>query len=212
MMRRLVHALLVAIAFAASALAWSRIPERVPVHWNLAGEVDRWGSRLEAALIMPVAMLLVWGLMRLLPKIDPMRASYARMAGTYELVISLLLASFLAIHATVLGVALGYAIPMDTVVPLIVGVMFIVLGNVLPRARRNWWFGVRTPWTLSSDRVWARTHRLAGHTMFFAGLAFVGMAFVGAGWARTALLVLIVGALLAPLVYSYIVWRQERPG
>jgi uncharacterized membrane protein len=212
MIRRLVQSLLVAIAFIASAVAWPRIPERVPVHWTLAGEVDRYGTRLEAALIMPVAMLLLWALMRFLPRIDPRRASYARMAGTYELVISLLLATFLAIHATVLGVALGYAVPMGTVVPLIIGLLLIVLGNVLPRARPNWWFGVRTPWTLSSDRVWARTHRLAGHAMFFAGLAFVAMAFVDAPWASTVLVVAIVGSLLAPVVYSYVAWRQERPG
>ncbi|HEX4935760.1 MAG TPA: SdpI family protein [Gemmatimonadaceae bacterium] len=210
MMRRLVQPLLVALAFIASALAWGRLPGRVPMHWNLAGEVDRYGSRLSGAFMIPLMMLFIWGMMRVLPKIDPRRANYAKMEGTYELVITMVLASTLVLHVVMLGAALGYPIAIDTVVPLVIGALFMVLGNVLPRAKPNWWFGVRTPWTLSNDRVWVRTHRVAGYTMLIAGLALVVLAFIPGDAMKLALL---VGAGLAagvPVVYSYIAWRQEN--
>lgn len=209
MMRRVVHPLLVVLALVASAIAWPRLPQRAPMHWNLAGEVDRYGSRLEAAFAMPAVMLLVLVLMYVLPRIDPRRASYAKMAGTYDTVITLTLVTLLAIHGTLLATALGYPVPMDSAIPLIIGVLLIGLGNVLPRARPNWWFGVRTPWTLSSDRVWTRTHRVAGYTMVMAGIALLLIAAIDARWARNALIVPVAAAAVIPVIYSYVAWRQE---
>lgn len=209
MMRRLVQPLLVALAFVASGIAWGRLPERVPMHWNLAGEVDRYGSRLAGAFMIPLMMLFIWGMMRVLPKIDPRRANYARMEGTYELVITTVLATTLVLHVVMLGAALGYPIAIETVVPLVIGALFMVLGNVLPRAKPNWWFGVRTPWTLSNDRVWVRTHRVAGYTMLIAGLALVVLAFIPGDAVKLALLVGAGLVAVVPVVYSYIAWRQE---
>jgi len=209
MMRRAIHPLLIALAFAASALAWGRLPERVPVHWNLQGEVDRYGGRLEGALILPVVMLAIWGMMRVLPKADPKRANYARMQATYELVITLTLAGMLAMHLAVVAVSLGYEVPIGRVIPFVVGMMLIAIGNVLPRAKPNWWFGVRTPWTLSSERVWVRTHRVAGYSLALAGLTLVIAGFVTATWAR---ILMVAGAVIGgvvPVVYSYFAWRKE---
>lgn len=208
-MRRLLHPLLVALAWAATAVVWSRLPERMPVHWNIAGEVDRHGSRAEGALLLPVMMLATWGLMRVLPRMDPRRANYAKMAGTYDLVIGIVLASMLALHVTLLAVALGYPVDIPTVAPLVVGGVFMVIGNVLPRARPNWWFGIRTPWTLSNDRVWERTHRVGGYAMFGAGLGMVLVAFAPGSGAKIALLVLTGACAFVPVVYSYFAWRQE---
>ena len=210
MMRRVVHPLLVVIAFATAAVAWTRLPEQVPVHWNLEGEVDRYGSRFEGALLLPVMMLFVWGMLRALPKIDPKRANYPRMASTWTFVITLTLVAMLALHLAVLGSALGYPVPIDTIVPLVVGVLLLGMGNVLPRAKPNWWFGVRTPWTLTSERVWTRTHRVAGYSLSLAGLVLIAAAFVTAPWARMLMLGGIAVAAVVPIVYSYVAWRQEN--
>lgn len=208
-MRRLLQPLLVFLALSATALAWARLPERMPMHWNIAGEVDRYGSRAEGALLLPLVMVATWAMMRVLPRIDPRRASYAKMAGTYDLVITIVLASLLVLHVTILAVALGYPVDVSTVAPLVVGAVFMVIGNVLPRARPNWWFGIRTPWTLSNDRVWARTHRVGGYAMLAAGLGMVMVAFVPGSGAKLALLVLTGLCALVPVVYSYFAWRQE---
>lgn len=210
MTHRIVHPLLVAAAFLASAAAWARLPASIAVHWNLAGEVDRYGSRFEGALLLPAMMLFIWGVMRVLPAIDPRRANYPKMAGTYDFVITLTLVAMLGIHGAVLGTALGYPVPIGTVIPLVVGVMLMALGNVLPRARPNWWFGIRTPWTLSSDRVWTRTHRVAGYSMMASGLAVVLIAFLHTHWLRVALIGAVALGALFPAVYSYVAWRQEE--
>lgn len=209
MMRRILHPLLILLAFAATALVWSRLPAQVPVHWNLQGEVDRYGSRAEGALLLPALMLAVWGLMRVLPRVDPRRANYARMQGTYEFVITATLGAMLVIHLAVLAVSLGHRVPIDTVIPLVVGAMLMAMGNVLPRAKPNWWFGIRTPWTLSCERVWVRTHRVAGYSLAVAGLALVVAAFATAPWARIMIVAAVAVGALVPVVYSYLAWRQE---
>ena len=209
MTRRWIDPLMIVTAFGASAFAWGRVPDRLPVHWDIAGDVDRWGSRFEGLLIMPAVMLFTWMLMRVLPAADPRRHNFAKMAGTYETVITLALASQLAIHLALVATALGHAVPIGRVVPLVVGVLLIGMGNVLPRARPNWWFGVRTPWTLSSDRVWTRTHRVAGYAMVAAGFAFILTAAVDAPWARGMLIACAGVAALFPIAYSYFAWRQE---
>jgi uncharacterized membrane protein len=209
MMHRILQPLLVLAAAAVSLIAWPRIPERAPVHWNLAGEVDRYGGRAEVLLLLPAMMVFLWLLLRFLPRIDPRRQNFAKMEGTYELVITLTLGLLFAVHGALIAVALGHQVPIDRLVPAMVGVMFLVLGNVLPRARPNWWFGVRTPWTLSNDRVWTRTHRVAGYTFILAGLGLVAVAFVSDVAIRGAVLAATLGAALVPLVYSYFAWRQE---
>lgn len=208
-MHRILQPALVAVAFISALVAWPRLPGRVPVHWNAAGEIDRYGGRFEGALLVPLMMLFLWGMLRLLPKIDPRRASYAKMAGTYELVITLTLAFTLVVHAALLGGALGYQVPIARVVPVAVGLLFMSMGNVLPRARPNWWFGVRTPWTLSNDRVWMRTHRVAGYTMFGAGILLALAGFVSAPRIIFTIVAVAVLVALVPVVYSYVAWRQE---
>jgi uncharacterized membrane protein len=117
------------------------------------------------------------------------------------------------LHVLMLGAGLGWPVSMERVTPLRVGGMFILLGNVLPRARPNWWFGIRTPWTLTNDRVWERTHRLGGYLFVGAGLLLVLAALLPGAMADVAVPVIVgavVVAAVVPLVYSYFAWKQER--
>lgn len=203
-------AIVIATAAAASAAAYPRLPDRVPVHWNFSGEADRFGTRLEGAWLLPAVMVGVWLAMRLLPKIDPRRDNYAKMESTYEFVVNATLTAMLAMHLVVLAAAYGYDVPMRRFVPLLFGAFFIALGNVLPRARPNWWFGVRTPWTLSSDRVWTRTHRVAGYAMTITGLVVLVAAVVPGLWPLVGALAVAIVAAFWMVIYSYIAWRQEK--
>jgi uncharacterized membrane protein len=203
-------AIVIAIAAAASAILYGRLPDRMAVHWNFSGEPDRFGTRLEGAWVLPAIMVGVWLVTRLLPKIDPRRENYAKMESTYEFVVNAVLTVMLAMHFVVLATALGYQVPMRRVVPLLFGAFFIALGNVLPRARPNWWFGVRTPWTLSSDRVWTRTHRVAGYAMTIAGLVVLLSAAVPGLWPLVGAMAVAVVAAFWMVIYSYIAWRQEN--
>ena len=208
-MRKLVAPLVILGALAFSVAVWGRLPERMPVHWGLNGEVDRYGSRTQAAFFFPALMLLVWLLMRFLPRIDPRRANYAKFGDTYDLLVNSFVTLFAVMHVALLGAALGWPVSMERVVPALIGLQFIILGNALPRARPNWWFGIRTPWTLSSDRVWTRTHRVGGYLLAGAGVVLLAGAAVPGPWTFALGIAAAIAAGFGSLVYSYFAWKQE---
>jgi len=209
-MRKWLAPLGVLAAFVVSAIAYRRLPERVPVHWDVHGNVNGYGSRFAGAFGMPLLMLGLWLLLRLLPRIDPRRANYAKFADTYDLFVDSLVGLLLVMQLALLANTLGWPVSMERVAPVLIGLQFIILGNALPRARPNWWFGIRTPWTLSNDRVWARTHRVAGYLLAGAGAVLL---LIGAFAPTSLAFALGVGAVVAAsvgsLVYSYFAWRQE---
>jgi uncharacterized membrane protein len=208
-MRKLVAPLIILGAVVFSVAVWSRLPERMPVHWGLNGQVDRYGSRVQAALFFPGMMLLVWLLLRFLPRVDPRRVNYARFADTYDLFVNSILALFGVMHVALLGAALGWPVSMERVVPALIGLQFVILGNALPRARPNWWFGIRTPWTLSNDRVWVRTHRMGGYLLAAAGLVLLAGAAVPGPWTFALGIAAVIAAGFGSLIYSYFAWKQE---
>ena len=209
-MRRLIRISMVLIAVGASLVMYAGLPEQVPVHWDLRGQVDGYGSRFTVLFLAPLMMVAVWGLLRFLPRIDPLRANYSRFAGTYEVIIDSVMAMFLVIHLAILLGASGAPDSVALVVRAAVGAMFIVMGNVMPRTRQNWFVGVRTPWTLASARVWERTHRLAGYLFVALGAVVIltiplapriGIPIIAAGLA-------VVG--FGSVIYSYLEWRKEK--
>lgn len=210
-MRKWYPAFVVTIAVALSLAAYGRLPDPMPVHWNIHGQVDDYGSRFLGAFLNPLIMLAIAVLIPVLPRIDPRGRNYEKFSATYHTMMNATLTLMFGIHLFALGSALGMDIPMARVVPAGVGILFIVMGNLLPRVRPNWMVGIRTPWTLSSDRVWERTHRVGGYLMMGAGVALV----LAAPFAPVFVtLVLILGgavvASLGAVIYSYVVWRQER--
>ena len=204
------YSLAVVIAAAAmSVLAYPRLPEQVPVHWGISGDADRWGTRFEGALLLPLLMLGAWIVLRFMPRVDPRAPNYAKMQSTYDFMINATLTLLLVIHGMVLAAGLGYAVPIARVTPVLIGALFVMLGNVLPRARPNWWFGIRTPWTLSNDRVWARTHRVGGYAMTGAGIVILAGAALPGVWPFAVFILAAAVAAIGPIVYSYVAWRQE---
>lgn len=211
-MRKWVPAALIALALLASALAYSRLPDRVPTHWGVSGQVDGWSGRGAAVLQMPILMIILWGLFAVLPRIDPRRRNYEKFRGTYETTIAAVLGVTLVIHGALLASALGWHVPMQRVALLGVGALFVVIGNMLPRARPNWFFGIRTPWTLSSDRVWERTHRVGGPVMVLSGVVIMLAAFAPPPLAFALATFSALLSAIGSVGYSYFVWRQERGG
>ncbi len=202
--------ILLVAALAASATVYSRLPARVPLRWNMAGDVTTYGSPLGLALLMPCVMAGVLLLATALPATDPFRANYRKFMPTYRLVFACVLTLLLAVHLVTLALALGQPVPTDRVAPMGVGVLFVLVGNLLPRARRNWIFGIRTPWTLSSDRVWERTHRVGGYVLTAAGLVILASLLIVRG-TNAALLIpaIAIAAGAVCVIYSYAAWRQE---
>lgn len=211
-MRKWLPVVLIAGAVMFSIAVYSRLPERVPLHWGISGEPDRWGSRIQGAFLMPAIMIVLLVAMRWLPARDPRAANIAKFRDSYDIMVSAIVSFMAGVHVLALGSALGWAINVTTVVLVGVGLLFVLLGNLLPRARSNFIMGIRTPWTLSSDAVWTRSHRVGGYAMVAAGLLTIAAAFVPQPWGVGVAVTSAVVAAFLPVVYSYVIWSRDRPG
>jgi uncharacterized membrane protein len=203
--------IVVAIVTAAiSVWAYPRLPPTVATHWGLDGTPDGYSSRLMAVSIMPLVLVFMTVIFNVLPKVDPRRENYARFLSSYWLIANAVIVFLLVAHAMIIASGLGFDVKIDRLMPLGVGLLFVFLGNYLTRVEPNWFVGIRTPWTLSSDSVWRRTHRTGGWLMVIGGLVLAASAFVP----RPAFLVLFVATIVIvaviPIVQSYVLWKREQ--
>lgn len=201
---------LIVAMFAVAAIRWMSVPDRIPVHWNAAGQVDGYGGRFEGLLLMPLIAVGLYLLLLLIPRVDPARRNYAAFAGTY-LLVRVSLVVYLAFLALVTQLAIGReeSVPVGSLVFGAVGVLFIVLGGAMGRLKPNWFAGIRTPWTLSSTRSWEATHRLGGRLFIGAGVLTVVAAVVGGSAAVITMVAVMIVVLVVLTVYSYRVWRDD---
>lgn len=192
------------------AVVFDRLPAQVATHFNVKGEPDGWSSRTFAVLGMaalPFGLLLLFNG---LPRIMPRRENFSRFEDTYWFIANLVMAFICALNVVILGNALGWGISVPRTVLLGMGALFIVLGNVLPRTRSNWFMGIRTPWTLDNEKVWRDTHRLGGRTFMVGGLITVVAAFMPAEAQPWVAMGALMVAGFIPVVYSYVAWRREK--
>lgn len=192
------------------AVVFNRLPPQVATHFNARGEPDGWSTPTFAVLGMAAIPLGLLLLFNGLPRVMPRRDNFARFEDTYWLMVNLVIAFLCAMNVVLLGNALGWGISIPTTVLLGMGGLFIVLGNVLPRTRSNWFMGIRTPWTLDSEKVWRETHRLGGRTFMAGGLVTIVAAFMPAQAQPWIAMGALIVAGFIPVVYSYIAWRREK--
>ncbi|HEV8702926.1 MAG TPA: DUF1648 domain-containing protein [Candidatus Polarisedimenticolia bacterium] len=201
-----VSAALVAAALGASLVFYPQLPETIPMHWDLNGQVDGYGPKAVALFLMPALMVGMIGLFRILQWLSPRHFEVDSFRATYLYIMVLVVAFFAYVHGAIVWSARSDA--ADPVRILFGGIFLLLafLGNVLGRVRRNFWIGVRTPWTLASERVWNDTHRLAARLFFAVGLlgavaVFLGVPFVAA-------LVVFSTGILVPVVYSLVLYKR----
>ena len=207
--RELPSLLLLAVTLGLLVTTWSVAGDRVPVHWNAAGEIDRYGSKAMGLLLPPLFAVGLYLLLLFVPRVDPGRANYATFSDTYLVIRTAVLALITGFYGVTCLAARGFEVSMELVAPLAVGALFVVLGSVMGKIRPNWFVGIRTPWTISSKASWVRTHRLGGWLFLVLGLASVVNALTARWWTAGW----IVGGILAMVVilfaYSYFVWRDD---
>lgn len=204
-------AVLIFLAMVAFTLwAYPQLPPRIATHFDLAGRPGGWSPRLFGALIFPALGLLLLLAFAVLPRMDPLRRNFPANAPVWWLIATGILAVLAAIQVLILGSALGWGLDASAVVGVSVGGLFILLGTQLGRIRPSWFLGIRTPWTLSSEDVWRRTHRLGGTLFILAGIGILA-----AGLVRTRAVLFVAIALglvaaLVPVAYSWVLWRREE--
>jgi uncharacterized membrane protein len=202
--------LMIITASVAGLMLWNRLPDQMASHWNVNDQVDGYMSKPWGVFMMPLITLGMFVLFLVVPSIDPLKANIAQFREAFNMFIVLIVAFMLYIHALTLAWSLGYDdFKMSTSMLPAMGLLFIFIGFMLRKAKRNFFIGIRTPWTLSSDTVWNKTHQL-GAVLFMASgvLAFIGGIFGGmtAFW---FLFVPLIGSTLFLLIYSYVLYQRE---
>ncbi len=198
---------------AASLVAGSMLPVemQLPVHWGLSGEADRFAGKWVALLAPPAMVGAVSLLFHFLPSIEPRKEGLARSQGLYLWGWLALLIMGAAIELAVLSAAFDWGVPVPQLMAGAIGIMLALIGNQLGKSRSMYLIGVRTPWTLASEEVWIKTHRLCGKLMVLGGLTLVIAALLPLPpgmlvWITLAVIVIAAGV---PIVYSFVAWRRE---
>ena len=185
------------------------LPDMVITHWNWQGQADGWSSKNFQVIFFPALMLAMYGLFKFLPRLDPHRKNYQDFKVAYLMIQFLLMLFFTLLYLITSLVNLGYNISITWAMMTMIGIMFGVFGFYMPHLKRNWFVGIRTPWTLSSDIVWARTHQYGAKVFWLAGLIFIIMPYLPAAWIVYAF-ILAMFLILSSIVYSYLVYRSQK--
>lgn len=201
--------LVLAWMFILAAITWRSAPDRIPVHWNLHMQVDRFGGKFEGLLAIPLTALGLYLLFLFLPRFDPGKANYAAFWGAFTVLRTVVVAFLGAIYGIIHLWIRGIHVDMNAAVPLLMGALFVVVGNLLGKLRPNWFVGIRTPWTLSSKASWVRTHQAGGWVLVAGGVAFMAAGLIRQPWAMVFAFVVMGAGMLALIVYSYLVWRED---
>ncbi len=201
---------LVVIAVIAGAVLWNQLPDQMPSHWNANDEVDGSMSKFWGVFLMPLIILGLFILLTFIPNLDPLKANVAQFRETFNLFIVFITAFMLYVHALTLLWSLGYTnFQMSTALLPAVGLLFIFIGYLLRKAKRNFFIGIRTPWTLSSDSVWDKTHQLGSVLFMLSGAFAVLGSFFGGIMAFWLMFVPLIGSTIFLVIYSYVLYRTE---
>jgi uncharacterized membrane protein len=190
-------------------IAYPKLPDQVPIHWNINGEADGFATPINAMFSTLGIMVLLYVTMVFLPKVDPRKSNYKYFTKSYNIMLNVILGVLFIINIMMLLNAVGYEVPIGSIGPIVVGIIFMVLGNYMPQVRSNFFIGIRTPWTLSSDEVWRKTHRAAARIFFFGGLIMMATIFLPAFWKEAIFISIIAMTVITPYLYSYLLFKKN---
>jgi uncharacterized membrane protein len=200
--------LIIVLSFAVAFYFYPQMPERAASHWNVKGEVDGYISKFWASFLMPIISSLVALLFLLIPKIDPFKENIKKFKGYFEGFIIILLLFFFYIYLLSIFWNLGFRFSMNYLMIPSLAVLFYYVGILVEKAKRNWFIGIRTPWTLSSESVWDKTHKIGGRLFkISAAIALLGMFFIEQAFYFVIIPVILL--VVFAFLYSYFEYQKE---
>lgn len=201
---------IIVLSFALAAYFYPQMPERIASHWNAAGQADGYMNKLWGLFLLPVISVFVYGLLLLIPTLDPKKENIAKFRGYFDRFLAVMVLFFFYLYVLTLLWNLGYvSFSMTALLAPAFGVLFYYCGVLMENAKMNWFIGIRTPWTLSSENVWDKTHRRGGVLFKAAGaLSLAGFLFPDYAIAIMVGPMLLVSLYL--VLYSYLEYRKEK--
>jgi len=200
---------IITLATLAGLLLWNQLPDQMVSHWNINDQADGYSNKFWGVFLVPIISVGLFLLFLVIPSIDPLKENVAQFRESFNVFTLLFLVFMAYIHGLMLTWNLGYTgFRMSAAMLPALGLLFFFIGMMMSKARRNFFIGIRTPWTLSSDTVWGETHRIGGLLFKVAGvLAFFGAFFpVYAFW---FIFLPIMGSTLFTVIYSYVLYQRE---
>lgn len=184
-------------------ILWNRLPEQVPTHWNFKNQIDGYSSKAILVFGMPFFMAAMQLFLLFMYQNDPKRQNISK--KLFYLIAWILPVMSVVLTSASYSIAMGFAINIGRLVNIMLGLLFIGVGNYLPKSKQSYTTGLKMPWTLSSEENWNRTHRLAGWLWMLGGLLFLINSFRPSQWMFFLVLILISGI---PGAYSYWLYRK----
>jgi len=196
------------LTFAVGIIAYPFMPDLMASHWGFSGEVNGYMPKIWGLFLVPVISAGLALLLLFIPRLDPLRENIEKFRETYELFIIVMLLFLLYLQVLTITWNLGIRFNITQLLSPAMAALFYACGILIGKAKRNWFIGIRTPWTLSSDRVWDKTHAIGGRLFKIAGvLALGGILLPGLAWLFLLGPVLLISVYL--VVYSYLEFRKE---
>ncbi|MDD2807765.1 MAG: SdpI family protein [Patescibacteria group bacterium] len=203
---------LIILSFIVAGYFYPVLPDKIPTHWNFSGQIDQYSNKTFGIFLIPVLNLIMYLFFLTLPAIDPKKERYAEFQNVYHIVKSIIIIFMTGVYALIIITSLGYNVPVNTIMPSAVGLMFMIMGNYMGKIKPNWFIGIKTPWTLSSEDNWNKTHRLGGKMFVVSGIILIVSATLQSSAQVTLILFMtaIIMAGLFPLIYSYLIFKNQK--
>jgi uncharacterized membrane protein len=197
---------MVLLGFAIAAWYYPQLPDPVPTHWNAAGDVDGWTAKPWGVWLLPVINAALMAMFVVIPLISPKGFRLEQSRKAFDSVVLVFVVFMLGVQIFSYRSAISGGQELVKFVPMAIGLLFIILGNYMGKFQKNFFIGIRTPWTLASDQVWNRTHRLGSYVFMIGG---VFMMLAGILEATVGFFIVIAIAIaMIPTVYSLVIYRQ----
>ena len=201
--------IVVALAVILAIVGILIMPDTIPTHFGPSGEPDAWGSKF-TVLLYPAILVLVTVLAVPMIKLDPKQDNYERFSKYYYNFLLGFALFFLAMEAANIAIAMGAAINVGSIICFVTGVLMFFVGNMMPKIKQNFFFGIKTPWALTDEENWFKTHRLGGKTFAAGGIAIMIAAFIPGESKIWILLAVVLVMVFVPFVYSYVIFKNKQ--
>jgi len=201
---------LIILLFAIATYFQITLPDQpIPTHWDSKGEVNDYSSKAFGLFLIPVFSLGLYLLFLLLPKIDPLKENIKKFQEIYQSFIMVMIFFFLYIYLLTLSWTIGYAFDFNTAFIPAIGLLFIYLGFILPKIKRNWFIGIRTPWTLQNNQVWDKTHELGGRLFKVSGIIML-IGVIVPDYLVWLIFIPLILSVIWLLIYSYLEYKKTE--
>jgi uncharacterized membrane protein len=201
----IITSLVTLIPIVVGLILWNKLPEQVPTHWDINGAVDDYATKTQAVFLMPLVLVAFHWICVVGTSLDPKKQNIND--KMFTLVLWIIPVISLLCNSMVYATALGHKISVEVIMPLFMGVLFIIIGNYMPKCKQSYTMGIKLPWTLEDEENWNKTHRMAGFLWVIGGVVIMATAFLGAFW---VFFIVLIPMVLIPTVYSYLLYKKKE--